>query len=159
MLQLENELHIKKVQTLNEKIEDELSMIENYESQIDDLREEISDYENEYDYESDPNGNDFDLNHIHNLNEEIEVIENFISRCESEIQIIENEIKEMCKLIILNNTIPKLNSIDDLRKHFGYISSANILKLWINQFGINELVNDLKWIYRDDISKLKTILK
>jgi len=59
----------------------------------------------------------------------------------------------------LNKTHLKLNLIDDLRNHFGYISSSNILKLWIMRFGVNELVNDLKWIYNDDDKTLTEITK
>jgi len=59
----------------------------------------------------------------------------------------------------INKTDLKLNSIDDIRNHFGYISSSNILKLWIMRFGVNELVNDLKWIYNDDNKTLSEITK
>ena len=59
----------------------------------------------------------------------------------------------------LNKIHFKLNLIDDLRNHFGYISSSNILKLWIMRFGVNELVNDLKWIYNDDNKTLTEITK
>lgn len=148
-----------KLENLKSEIKDEESMIEDYESQIDDLREEISDYENEYDYESDPNGNEYDLNYISEKNDEIQIIENLITRCESEIEYTENEIIELYKQISFYNTNPKLNSVSDIRKHFGYISSSNLLKLWINEFGIDEMVNDLKWIYRDDINVIRTILK
>ncbi len=58
-----------------------------------------------------------------------------------------------------NKTNLKLNLIDDVRNHFGYISSSNILKFWIMRFGVNELVNDLKWIYNDDKKTLTEISK
>jgi hypothetical protein len=59
----------------------------------------------------------------------------------------------------INKTNLKLNSIDDIRNHFGYISSSNLLKLWIMRFSVNELVNDLNWIYNDDKETLSEILK
>ena len=59
----------------------------------------------------------------------------------------------------LNKSYLKSNLIDDVRNHFGYISSSNILKLWIMRFGVNELVNDLKWIYNDDNKTLNEITK
>ena len=59
----------------------------------------------------------------------------------------------------LNKTNLKLNLLDDVRNHFGYISSSNILRLWIMRFGVNELVNDLKWIYNDDNKTLTEITK
>jgi hypothetical protein len=59
----------------------------------------------------------------------------------------------------LNKKHLKSNLIDDVRNHFGYISSSNILKLWIMKFSVNELVNDLKWIYDDDKKTLSEISK
>jgi hypothetical protein len=59
----------------------------------------------------------------------------------------------------LKKTHLKSNLIDDVRNHFGYISSSNILKLWIMRFSVNELVNDLKWIYKDDYKTLTEISK
>lgn len=51
-----------------------------------------------------------------------------------------------CKKFNLNTY-----TIDNIRQNMGYISSSNLLKLWIDRFGIEELVSDLNWIYRDDL--------
>jgi chromosome segregation ATPase len=152
-------VYFEKLEQTKAKISEENEMINDYESQIEELREIISDYENEYDYESDPNGNYYDLNYISEKNEEISVLENLIMRCESEIQLYESELEKVIHLISnkLSNTDIKLISIDDIRNHFGYISSSNLLKLWIMKFSINELVNDLKWIYKDDNKMLNHI--
>lgn len=154
-------VYFEKLEQTKAKISEENEMINDYESQIEELREIISDYENEYDYESDPNGNNYDLNYVFEKNEEISILENLIIRCESEIQLYESELEKVIHLISnnLNKIHLKSNLIDDVRNHFGYISSSNILKLWIMRFSVNELVNDLKWIYKDDKKTLSEISK
>jgi len=135
---MEKTVH-EKLEQLRSKITEEEQMIEDYESQIDDLREEIQDYENEYDYESDPNGNDFDLNHIHNLNEEIEVIENLISRCESEIDITEKELEE------IHESKKHLKILTDSMKTFE-ITDGDLIYIYDIKFLTEELCklnNDL----------------
>jgi len=39
-----------------------------------------------------------------------------------------------------------VNDWNDLVFSTGYISSSNLLKLWIERWGITELQNDLKWL-------------
>lgn len=151
--------YLKNLEKLQSMINVEEHMIEDYESQIDDLREEIDEYQNEYDYESDPNGNDFDLNYISDKDEEILILKTLITRCEIEIDMYEHKIVNFCNLISKLYDKSDFNecSIDDIRKKIGYISSSKLLKLWIDRFGLDELVNDLKWIYRDDINELNNL--
>jgi hypothetical protein len=116
-----------KVSKLKKQIEDELSMIKDYESNIDDLEEEIREYDNEYDYENDPNGNDYDLHYVNDLRDEIEVNNKLISRCEWEIQICEEELNQIefwlgdsSVQILLQKWETKLN---------GYINQRNDIEL------------------------------
>ena len=167
MVQLENEMYIKNVQTLKEKIKDELLMIEEYQSNIDDLENEISEYENEYDYESDPNGNDYDLNHIHNLKEEIEEIERLISRCEWEIQCYEEELNQFefwlgdCSIALLlqkweaklNGYIIKRNVCENDYINGDYQTEEDYHSDWSKWSGMidvtNQLVEDIKYIFEN----------
>jgi chromosome segregation ATPase len=117
MESLSNEMFTKKVETLKKRIEDETMLIDEYQSQIEDLEKEISDYENEYDYESDPNGIDYDLGYIHQLREEIEGVERLVGRSEWEIQNCEDELNQIefwlgeCSIhSLLNKWETKLNS-------------------------------------------------
>jgi hypothetical protein len=150
--------NLMKVKTIKEKINEESEMIENYESEIEEIKEVIRNYENDYDYKSDPSGNDYDLRYISEKNHEIEILENLITRCELEISDYETEIEDTLKSSIQQSKI-RLESVDDIRKHFGHISSSNLLKIWIKSFGINELANDLKWIYRDEMNQVNQLIK
>ena len=135
------------------KIQSEKEMIENYEKENNQLQNQIWDYENDLneDYSSE----------IEDLIDNMVINENLIRRCEIEIEIYEDELEKDKHLFSnnLNQSNFKLNSIDDIRNHFGYISSSNLLKLWIMRFSVNELVNDLKWIYNDDKKTLTEISK
>ena len=128
-------------------------MIENYERENNLLQNQIWDYENDLneDYSSE----------IEDLIDNMVINENLIRRCEIEIEIYEDELEKDKHLFSnnLNQSNFKLNSIDDIRNHFGYISSSNLLKLWIMRFSVNELVNDLRWIYNDDNETLNEISK
>ena len=84
-----------KVKELKEKIRYENEAMEEYQNSINDLEDEISDYENNYDYESDPDGNDYDLNFVHEKREEIESLERSIWRCGSEIDELESQLNEI----------------------------------------------------------------
>ncbi len=149
---------LSKFEKIKEKINEESEMIKNYESEIEEIKEVIRNYENEYDYKSDPNGNEYDLSYISEKNYEIEMLENLITRCELEISDYETEIEDAVKSSIHKTKI-RLESVDDIRRHFGHISSSNLLKIWIKSFGINELANDLKWIYRDDMNQVNELIK
>ena len=156
-------LNIENIESIQLKISAEKESIEEYEFQIIEMGEEIYNYEIEYDYKSDPYGNDYDLKYISDKNEEILILENLIKRCEIEIDIYEQKIVNFCNSMskMYEKSDFKDCSIDDIRKKIGYISSSKFLKLWIERFGIKELVNDLRWIYRDDINEfnnLKNIL-
>ncbi len=66
---------------------------------------------------------------------------------EKDIDNLKNLQFKNCKKFNLN-----FYSIDNIRQNMGYISSSNLLKLWIDRFGIEELFSDLNWIYRDDLN-------
>jgi hypothetical protein len=85
---------INEISEIQKEINQELDAIESYESENESLKDTISDYENEYDYDSDPDGNHFDLSHISDLNGQIEINDMLIKRCELEIEILENLIIE-----------------------------------------------------------------
>lgn len=159
-----NEMYLHKVQNLKSKIKDEISMIEEYQSNIDDLENEISEYEYEYDYESDPNGNDYDLNHIHQLKEEIEEMERLISRSEWEIQCYEEELNQIefwlgeCIIeLLLQKWITKLNGYiikrNDCENDYingNYQTEEDYQSDWSKWSGMidvtNQLVEDVKHI-------------
>ena len=86
------EQKIKEISEIQKEINEELDAIESYESENESLKEKISDYENEY--ESNPNGNRFDFDYVYELQEQIEINERLIIRCELEIDIHENLIIE-----------------------------------------------------------------
>lgn len=142
---------LEKPELIEKIIKSEKEMIENYEKENNQLQNQIWDYENDL--------NEDWSNEIDDLIDSIVINENLIRRCESEIEIYENKLGKIKNLNSNNHIKPnlKLNLIDDIRNHFGYISSSNLLKLWIMRFGVNELVNDLKWIYRNDLGKLNEI--
>jgi hypothetical protein len=147
---------LEKSELIEKIIKSEKEMIENYEKENNQLQNQIWDYENDL--------NEDWSNEIDDLIDSMVIKENLIKRCESEIEIYEDKLEKIKHLYSNNhNKIPiKLNLIDDMRNHFGYISSSNILKLWIMRFSVNELVNDLKWIYNDDkktLTEIKKLLK
>lgn len=147
---------LEKPELIEKIIKSEKEMIENYEKENNQLQNQIWNYENDL--------NEDWSNEIDDLIDSMVINENLIKRCESEIEIYEDKLEKVKHLYSNNHnkiTI-KLNLIDDMRNHFGYISSSNILKLWILRFGVNELVNDLKWIYNDDnetLNEIKKLLK
>jgi hypothetical protein len=145
--------NLEKKELIEKNIRQEKDMIENYERENNLLQNQIWDYENDLneDYSSE----------IEDLIDNMVINENLIRRCEIEIEIYEDELEKDKHLFSnnLNQSNFKLNSIDDIRNHFGYISSSNLLKLWIMRFSVNELVNDLKWIYNDDNETLNEISK
>ena len=166
MVQIENEMYIKKVQSLKEKIKDESLMIDEHQSTIDELENEISEYENEYDYESDPNGNDYDLNHVQLLKDEIEEIERLISRCEWEIQCYEEELNQIefwlgeCTIelllqkweIKLNGYFSKKNDCENDYRNGEYQTEADFqsdYSKWIGMIDvINQLIEDLNHLIK-----------
>lgn len=87
--------YIERVKELKKQIQYELEAIEEHKGTIDSLEDEITEYERSYDYESDPNGDDYDLHYISSLREEIESYERMISRCEWEIQLSEEELTNL----------------------------------------------------------------
>ncbi len=145
--------NLEKKELIEKNIRQEKDMIENYERENNLLQNQIWDYENDLneDYSSE----------IEDLIDNMVINENLIRRCEIEIEIYEDELEKDKHLFSnnLNQSNFKLNSIDDIRNHFGYISSSNLLKLWIMRFSVNELVNDLRWIYNDDNETLNEISK
>lgn len=97
---------INEISEIQKEINQEMDTINNYELEIESIEEEISEYSNEYDYDSDPEGNHFDLSYINDLNGQIEYNEKLIRRCELEIDILENLIIE--KLDTKNYQIDEL---------------------------------------------------
>lgn len=87
-----NKSYTQKINELKTKISIEEELIEEYEQTIEELHEEIKSYEDDYDYESDPNGNDYDLNYVHQLNTQIEEYQSKIGSSERSIQYYEDEI-------------------------------------------------------------------
>ena len=82
-------------------IENEINEIE---ERLNTLRDEREEYENEYDYESDPDGNDYDLSYIASIDSqiedwmgEIEACEMRYDRCQYEIECYSNEYDELIK--------------------------------------------------------------
>ena len=140
---------------LSIKMENEQQLIKDFQSEIESLNELISEYESYIEDES--ADSDFYEELISDLKHQIEVLENQIIRCEYEISNITDNIYSKSNPIE-NRIERKQNLIDDFRHHFGYISSSNFLKMWINRFGVKELANDLKWLYRDDELVLNEII-
>jgi hypothetical protein len=66
---------------------------------------------------------------------------------EKDLDNLKNLQLKNCKKFNLNTY-----TIDNIRHNMGYISSSNLLKLWIDRFGIETLFSDLNWIYRDDLN-------
>lgn len=88
------EQKINEISEIQKEINQKLDTIKNYELEIESIEEEISEYSDEYDYDSDPNGNHFDLSYVNDLNEQIECNKMLIIRCELEIDKHENLIIE-----------------------------------------------------------------
>jgi hypothetical protein len=71
------------------KIDSLKELIESYEERYNAIQEEITDYENDYDYESDPEGFYYDLALIHQLTLEAENVEESIKHLEEELEKLE----------------------------------------------------------------------
>jgi DNA repair exonuclease SbcCD ATPase subunit len=117
------------IQKLREKIDEELQLIEEFNEQISDLEDECYDYENDYDYESDPNGDDYDMMYINSLREDIRNYESRVVSSQRMIQYYEEEISklELSSSPTLKSLIRKwetqLNSyhqfVESVRKDYG----------------------------------------
>jgi len=87
-------------------IENEMEEIE---ERLNTLRDERYEYENEYDYESDPDGNDYDLSYIADIDSQIEDLMGDVEACEMRYSRCEYEIecysKEYDELIGFNGTL------------------------------------------------------
>ena len=71
------------------KIDELKELIQSYEERYDAIQEEIADYQNDYDYETDPEGIDYDLKLVHQLTVDAEMVEQSIKHLEEELQQLE----------------------------------------------------------------------
>jgi hypothetical protein len=71
------------------KIDSLKELIESYEERYNAIQEEIADYQNDYDYESDPEGIDYDLKLVHQLTVDAEMVEESIKHLEEELKELE----------------------------------------------------------------------
>jgi peptidoglycan hydrolase CwlO-like protein len=67
--------------------------MEELEERIDSLRDERESYQNEYDYESDPDGNDYDLSYIADIDSQIEDLMGEMDSCQMRLNRCEYEIE------------------------------------------------------------------
>ena len=84
---------VNEVERLNLLINSESEMIDDLESEISDLEDEINEYENQCDNESE----DYDITYINDWRESIQIAQNKISRCESEIEMLETSLRLLLK--------------------------------------------------------------
>ena len=90
-----------KLELLRNKVSEERDLMysieqdmEELEERIQTLRDERESYENEYDYESDPNGNDYDLSYIADIDSQIEDLMGEMDSCEMRLNRCEYEIED-----------------------------------------------------------------
>jgi hypothetical protein len=83
---LREQLQALEVTEKEHRMIDELKeLIQSYEERYDAIQEEIADYQNDYDYESDPEGIDYDLHFVHQLTVDAEMVEQSIKHLEEEL--------------------------------------------------------------------------
>lgn len=71
------------------------NLIKEYNERIDELQNQIEKYSNEYDYDSDPEGNDFDYQNMCFLSNEIETNERWISKWKSDLEETKKQISDL----------------------------------------------------------------
>ena len=84
---------VNEVERLNLLINSESEMIDDLETEISDLEDEINEYENQ----CDTDGEDYDTTYINDWRESIQIAQNKISRCESEIERYEDSLRVILK--------------------------------------------------------------
>ena len=84
---------VNEVERLNLLINSESEMIDDLEKEISDLEDEIDEYENQ----CDTDGEDYDTTYINDWRESIQIAQNKISRCESEIERYEDSLRLILK--------------------------------------------------------------
>ena len=84
---------VNEVERLNLLINSESEMIDDLETEISDLEDEINEYENQCDTDE----INYDTTYINDWRESIQIAQNKISRCESEIERYEDSLRVILK--------------------------------------------------------------